>query len=363
MLKKAGKELAKALKVTLLTVNVLCILGLWACAAAQFVPPQEHARLSLLGLVFPVFLIATAVFVPLWLVLRWRWVWVPVAGMLLCAGSIRTFFPLNWPREAPEGSIRVLTFNTYNLPVPAGEQLTDFPSFRYILESGADIVCCQEAPGLGRGSADSLLATVYPYRSYPTSRTASFAMLSKFPILSEEPIDYESQTNSSFAYRLLVGEDTVLLLNNHFESYRLQPSDRADFQDLIHGTKEEEAMEMSLRSLCAKVTGANVVRGPQADSVAAYVQRAPEKYIILCGDFNDPTISYIHHRLTRQLNDAYTRSGNGPGISYHMSGMYFRIDNILCSPSIKAYGARVDRSVSTSDHYPLTCLLEMRNEE
>ena len=356
MLKKAGKEIAKALKVTLLVVNVLCILCMWACATSQLVPPQEHARLSLLGLIFPVFLIATAVFVPIWLVVRWRWVWVPVAGMLLCAGSIRTFFPLNWPQEAPEGSIRVLTFNTYNLPVPAGEQMTDFPSFRYILESGADIVCCQEAPRLERGKADSLLATVYPYRSYPTSHTASFALLSKFPILSEEPIAYESNTNSSFAYRLLVGEDTVLLLNNHFESYHLQPSDREDYKDLILGTGEKE-MEMSLRSLAAKALYANVIRGPQADSVAAYVQRAPERYIILCGDFNDPTISYTHYRLTRLLNDAYTRSGNGPGISYHMSGMYFRIDNILCSPSIKAYGARVDRSITSSDHYPLTCQL------
>lgn len=355
MLRTIGKTFFAALRWTLLTLNVLCIIALWACVACQFVPPQACPPLSLLGLVFPICAAATALFIPLWLIVRWRWTWLPLAALLICAPSLRTFCPFNIPRQAPEQSIKVLTFNLYNLPHAWGEPLENHPSLSYIAQSGADIVCCQEAPGLATNhAADSLLAIAYPYRSYPVCHTASFALLSKFPIISEEQIDYESQTNSSFAYRLLVGTDTLLLLNNHFESYRLAPDDREEYKEIILHPQEAD-VELNLRSLAAKVLAANIIRGPQTDSVAAYIEHAPEKNIILCGDFNDPTISYTHHRLTRSLNDAYTRAGNGPGISYHLSGMYFRIDNILCAPGMQTYQAQVDTTIKASDHYPLSC--------
>lgn len=355
MLRTIGKALAAALRWALLTLNVLCIIALWACAASQLVPPQACPTLSLLGLVFPICAAATALFIPLWLIVRWRWTWIPLAGLLACAASLRTYCPLNIPRTPPEGSIKVLTFNLYNLPHAWGEPLEEHPALRYLAQSGADIICCQEAPGLaGNTPADSLLATAYPYRSYPVSHTASFALLSKFPILSEEQIEYESYGNSSFAYRLLIGQDTLLLLNNHFESYRLAPDDREEYKEIILHPQEAD-VELNLRSLATKIKAANIIRGPQADSVAAYIERATEKNIILCGDFNDPTISYTHHRLTRHLNDAYTRAGNGPGISYHLSGMYFRIDNILCAPAMQPYEAQVDTTIKVSDHYPLSC--------
>ena len=62
----------------------------------------------------------------------------------------------------------------------------------------------------------------------------------------------------------------------------------------------------------------------------------------------------------RNLKDAYTMSGNGPGLSYNRSGMYFRIDNIFISDSWKPYGATVDRSIKESDHYPIYCYLHKR---
>ena len=82
--------------------------------------------------------------------------------------------------------------------------------------------------------------------------------------------------------------------------------------------------------------------------------------MIVCGDFNTSPISYTHRRLTEYLNDAYTRTGNGVGNSYNRSGMYFRIDNILVSPDITPYGAIVDKSIKTSDHYPIFCFIKWK---
>ena len=53
-------------------------------------------------------------------------------------------------------------------------------------------------------------------------------------------------------------------------------------------------------------------------------------------------------------------SGKGLGISYNQNKFYFRIDNILISPNLKAYNCTVDRSIKASDHYPIWCYISKR---
>ena len=64
--------------------------------------------------------------------------------------------------------------------------------------------------------------------------------------------------------------------------------------------------------------------------------------------------------LTQKLDDAFTQSGKGLGISYNQNKFYFRIDNILISPNLKAYNCTVDRSIKASDHYPIWCHISKR---
>ena len=39
-----------------------------------------------------------------------------------------------------------------------------------------------------------------------------------------------------------------------------------------------------------------------------------------------------------------------------------RIDNILCSPALRPYRCRIDRSIVTSDHYPMTAYIAPAKE-
>ena len=83
----------------------------------------------------------------------------------------------------------------------------------------------------------------------------------------------------------------------------------------------------------------------------------------MCGDFNDSPLSYVHFQLTQILNDSYTRGGNGPGISYHEGGMYFRIDNILCSDHWNVAKSKVCNRVNGSDHYPICSWLQLNSDK
>ena len=79
---------------------------------------------------------------------------------------------------------------------------------------------------------------------------------------------------------------------------------------------------------------------------------------IICGDFNDTPISYVYAQMRRGMKDAFASTGFGPGITYHEDFFWFRIDNIMHSPNLKSYRAKVDK-VPYSDHYPLTTFLKV----
>ena len=161
---------------------------------------------------------------------------------------------------------------------------------------------------------------------------------------------------------LTPGGDTTIVVVNHFESTGLSKDDRRRFKAMLKGDIERKEAESESRNIWRKLAEASAIRAPQADSVAAYVERHEGKSIILTGDFNDSPISYVRHRLASVLTDCYVASANGPGISYHYNAFYVRIDNIMCSSHWEPYACRVDNGIKASDHYPIVCSLERKKE-
>ncbi len=337
-------------------VNILCVAAMNLSAYSSWLPPQTYPDYSYFGLLFPVFLVANVLFVFFWLTFKRWFVLLPLLGMLCCGWAIRTYMPFNINKDAPADALKVMSYNVMMFEgADKDVPWQDKPIVRYIIDSGADIVCLQETGWMDKAiQYRNLDMLSYPYKSLYTAKNIGLACLSKYPIINARKIDYESRSNCSFAYDILIGKDTILLVNNHFESYKLSQQDKDDYKELINATKDTKAEQM-YEALTDKLIAANKIRGPQADSVAAFVNANLDRYshVIVCGDFNDSPLSYTHHALTRHLNDAYTRAGNGPGLSYNRSGMYFRLDHILVSENIVPYRTVVDKSIKSSDHYPV----------
>ncbi len=342
-----------------IAVNLFVIAAMNFCAYTAYLPPQIYPNWSYFGLIFPVFLFLDAMFIIFWLLFRRKLMVLPLAGMLACAWAVRAYFPINIKQTPPDDAIKVLSYNVFHFGNTPNVKPEDNPIVNYILQSNADIVCLQEASRYDMDHIEDLFTTVYPYCRLEVSKKDCFAILSKHPIVNSRELNYPSETNSSFAYEILIGNDTVMVINNHLESYKLNDEDKKQYKQIIKNP-EENGAEEKYNSLVSKIIKATSVRGIQADSISAFVGRCHHKYIISCGDFNDSPISYVHHTMTKQLNDAYTRSANGPGLSYNRSGMYFRLDNILISENLIPYAAVVDRSIKDSDHYPIFCSLKMK---
>ena len=253
-------------------------------------------------------------------------------------------------------------FSSWDEPHGAKNPIVD-----YIVKSKADIVCLQEAQArLDNG--DQIYSTLkkhYPYFKLMIKKHPGadyIVLLSKYPVLWQDTIPYGSSSNQSVAYMLDIKGTKTLVVNNHFESNGLSSGDKEGFKTLVKGElKTDEAKKQSVH-LIKKLGDVSARRAPQAEAVARFVKKYLDKQIpvILCGDFNDSPLSYTHHVISKELNDCYVESGNGPGISYHKSGMYFRIDHIFCSDDFESYGAKVDNSVTTSDHCPIDCWLKYR---
>lgn len=356
--------MGKLITYLLLAANAFLAGMLILTAYSPYLQPQVHPVPACLGLTFPLFLAANLCFALLWLFARPKYVLLPLAGLALCFQQIRTYVPLNLRQEpVPEQSIKLLSYNVMGFDGQKKEN-GENPILAYIARSGADIVCLQEclfSPNrdrLTKQDALDALGNAYPYHSLlPSGKgTSQLACFSKYPILSAKPVPYESASNGSMIYTLKIGNDTVAVVNNHLESNKLTKEDRGMYEEMIDAPNAQK-VKTSLKQLVRKFAEATALRAVQADSVACAIARCPHPYIVACGDFNDVTISYVHRTLTRQLKDAFTESGKGLGISYHLNKFYFRIDNILVSKNLKSYRCTVDNRIADSDHYPIWCYL------
>ena len=343
--------------------NIATIVLMFLIGFSDRVHPVEHPMLSNLGLVYPVFLVLNFCFLLFWLLFKKRNALIPVLGFIVCYGPTRLYMPLNIPQATPDSALKVISYNVWMFNGGDADEETN-PTLQYIVEQDADILCLQEADVSGerKEKVEAALAKLYAYADTSNRKHGGgvLAVYSKYPIVKKENIEYPSETNHSAAFYLDINGDTVIVINNHFESIRLSSEDRGNFKGMVKGDMEGRQIELEGRKLFSKLAAASKKRAPQADAVAQYIDKHRGKSMIVCGDFNDSPISYARRTVAKQLTDCYVASGNGAGISYHLGGFYVRIDSIMCSPDWMLYDCKVDDAVKTSDHYPIICHLAKR---
>ena len=278
--------------------------------------------------------------------------------------SIWTYCPLG-TEKGPDGGevIKLLTYNTQDIAATRDyDKEQGNPVLNYLRNSDADIICLQEfSPGgkVKQKEVDQAL-DVYPYHVRVKGEGGSrLACYSRFPILSANTIDYKTESNASILYRLKVGSDTLVLINNHLESNKLDAHDKSMYNDMLKSPGEEN-LKNGGKYLFHKLAKVIAVRAPQVDSVAHAIAENRTRYMLVCGDFNDSPISYAHRVIGQGLNDVYAEAASGPGFTYNENHFYFRIDHIFASDGFRILKCQVDRSIKASDHYPVWCLLEKK---
>lgn len=346
--------------------NIAVVLLMLVAGYADRINPVSYPLIACSGMAFPLFLFLNLAFLFFWLTFKFRFALIPVVGYLLVLPAIRIYLPINREQELAPGCIKVLSYNVqayHGRPryTDASDMIID-----YIARCDADIVCLQEdmppRPAV-RKRLDSLYAYTDTVGLGGKPIRNGIGIYSRYPILRRERICYESVANGSAAYFLDVEGDTVIVINNHFESNHLTLSERENYQDLLKGELGRDTAKAESRKIVSKLAWAVSRRSLQADSVAAYIEDHLRYPIVVCGDFNDSPLSYTRHKVAGSLVDCFAETGKGLGISFNQKGFFFRIDNILCSSSIQPYNCKVDNKIDASDHYPIYCWLKFRAKD
>ena len=156
---------------------------------------------------------------------------LPLLLLLAGGGAVATYTPFGGGEEPTNGEVlKFLTYNVMNMYGDAEDESR--PVQHYIQESDADVVCLQEYQWDVRETRKAF--PMYPYRKLlKASNGNGMACLSRFPILSVEPIPYESASNASFLLRLNIKGDTLTLICNHLESNKLDAHDKEVYEGLL----------------------------------------------------------------------------------------------------------------------------------
>jgi endonuclease/exonuclease/phosphatase family metal-dependent hydrolase len=323
---------------------------------APHLNPAKIWQLTYLGLAYPIFLFANIGFAIFWALRRDRYAWFSVGCILAGLGYFGGFFNLSFAETAkdPDAAISVLTYNIASLDNYAGKKgkrqealEADFKEFASQIEQ-PDVFCMQEWKG---EKLTGLVNSTFGFaNNYRVENTAIF---SKFPIQNKGSLDFGNTTNNCVWADLKTPKGTVRFYSVHLQSNKLtQTADKI----ATKGHLNDEQTWRDIRFVMGRYKTAVAIRAKQAQQVAEHIAKSPYP-VILCGDFNDPPVSYTYNLLSKSLQDSFCEKGSGVGSTFAGNLPFLRIDYVLPGKKFKVLNHTVI-GTKLSDHYPVEVLLE-----
>jgi endonuclease/exonuclease/phosphatase family metal-dependent hydrolase len=364
-----GKTILKGI---LLTINLVVVVLMLITMGGTFISPDIIVLPAYTTLFFPLTVLLNVVFVVFWAFARkWHFL-ISLVVLLLAAPQIADVFPMHFGKTSPaatEGTpVTILTYNTQmsgGLLKHTAENPN--PVIEYILNSNADIVCLQEFAVSPKEQYLTEKDIRQIFRKYPYSHIwlkqkqdwamSGVATFSNFPIIHKYDIPFSSKYMVSISSDIVVGNDTIRLINNHLESNKLTERDREMPIELKDHFNSDKLSGTTLH-LSRKLGSAYRTRARQADTIAAYSSGSPYPLVIV-GDFNDVPASYTYTKIKGKLKDAFSETGFGLGWTLNLSIYKFRIDYVLYDPKFTVDKYKVPQ-IKFSDHFPVLCKLYIK---
>ncbi len=347
---------------TFLILNLLLVLITFSAFLAPYISPANFWPLAFMGLSYPLLILGNFLFVLYWILFKRRLFFISLAILIIAYPYHRDLFRIDLTgsdRQKGERSLQVMSFNVrlFGLYEWGTNKKTRDRIIRFLQAEQPDLLCIQEyfyskekdyfdtrAPLKKALEADQ----VHQEFAHEASSKHYFgiATYSKRPIVGKGKVEFpKGQKNICIYSDIAFSEDTVRVYNAHLGSIRT----RGDKLNSFKGW----------RSIVGKLKRAFVRRAEQVDRVVTHMKRSPHP-IILCGDLNDTPISYAYNRFDAFLQDSFTESGSGFGITYRGEMPSFRIDYIFHSEDLRSFDHEVIPE-ELSDHRPIQCKVQVEN--
>jgi endonuclease/exonuclease/phosphatase family metal-dependent hydrolase len=372
--KKSSFPFKKLIIIPLFLVNCGVALGLLLAFLAQFIPPTWSSVIAFCGLGFIYILAANALFVVLWLPIKYPFALISLSLILLNVGNIDKHFQLK-ETEKPIKCVNCIKVMSYNVKL-FGLYDTENVKLRnrnknkilqYINEEQPDIVCFQEyfydeSGKLNFNTTDTLLSILklkdknFHFEYFTTNRDDfyyGFATFSKNKIVGKGIVEMPDSSVIATYIDFKNRNDTIRVYNCHLASIHFENEDYEIGKQLKINPMNDPKWQRKVKILYKKLELAYDIRKSQAKVLKQHLKKCPH-FIILCGDLNDSPASYAYNKVAGNLKDSFRVSGKGMGQTYLGETFpKFRIDYILHDKAYKSYGHTVGSNISISDHYPV----------
>ena len=357
-------------RIILLIINILFAFGTVLVIASVNISPVYLWYLAMVGFGFPLVMVGHLFFGIFWLFCRHK-LYSILSIICLIVGFSIGGLPYEFHKKTNVKGIKLVSYNVRNFDLynwRGNFNLRD-SIIDYLKEVQPDIICFQEYYNdmvNTYNTNDSLSRILHlPYVHYQslvkvnTIYDFGIATLSRYPIIKQKKLfDTKRTTNNVMVTDVLIGKDTIRIFNCHLESIHFEKSNYetiAKIKDRKY-TKEDSS---GLHDIIKKLKKGFYKRATQADTISMAIKDSPYP-VIVCGDFNDISLSYTYHTIKTHNNlvDAFRNSGHGMGGTYIGNLPSFRIDYILHSDKIKTWNFTTGKR-KMSDHYAIYCNFEI----
>jgi endonuclease/exonuclease/phosphatase family metal-dependent hydrolase len=301
----------------------------------------------------PLFLILNGLFFIYWFLQFKKRMFVSGLVLLMGITFVNKFYKFK-ETDLPktESDFMVMSYNVrlFNLFewIPNTDVTTTIRDF--INEKNPDIVCIQEY-----SASTDIDLRVYPHRyisMHGNKIKSGQAIFSKFPIINEGDLVFPQSNNSAIFADIKKGKDIIRVYNMQLQSIKISPdvNEMSENIDEINKTKSQMMFKRISVAFGKQQQQSEIIMNHKKDC---------DYPIIICGDLNNSSFSYVYRSIRGTLNDTFEDAGKGFGKTYNFKLYPARIDYIFADERMKVKSFESFSDFDNSDHFPIMARLSM----
>ena len=326
-------------------INVIVALLLLFSFALPFLPPKTFSLLSVLNLGVSFLILVNVLFFLYWLVKLKKQLIVSFFVLFIGYISFGSLYKFSSSKkiESPN-NIKVMNYNVrlFNLYDWIPEKKIESKIIDFIKTEAPDILSIQE---YHPHKNIDLSFFKYKYEKLSGKKIKyGQAIFSQYPIVNSGSIEFPDTGNNAIFIDILKGMDTIRVYNIHLESLRIDAN--------VETLKKEDS-----ERLFNRIGATFKMQQFQTELFLMHKKQCTYRMII-CGDFNNTTFSYVYRKIKGDLNDTFKEAGNGFGRTYDFKFFPIRIDFIFTDEAFAVNGFKAYNE-HYSDHYPIMTSLSL----
>ena len=304
-----------------------------------YVKPKQFGYISVLSLTVPLLIILNILFMLYWLLKFKKQLILSLFVLIIGYTHVVSLYNFSSTKEiSKKNNLTIMNYNVrlFNLYNWIPDRGVETQIVNLIKKANPDIICFQEY--FPHGNIDfSFYKYKYEALSGKTIKNGQ-AIFSKHPIIKSGSVDFPNTENNAIYADVVRGLDTIRIYNLHFQSSGIN-------------TEAQNLNKKKSEKLYNRVVKTFKIQQSQAELFLHHKEKSPYK-MILCGDFNNTSYSFVYRKVKGNLVDAFESAGSGFGRTYDFKYFPVRIDFILIDESFKINNF-ITYTEKLSDHFPI----------